>query len=168
MDVIIVDKDDRVICNEEKIKAHKEGKLHRAFSIFIFNSKKELLLQKRSLKKYHSGGKWSNTCCSHPLDGKDIKEQAEERLKKEMGISTELKGIFSFVYKTKVDNNLTEHEYDHVFLGYYDKDPEPDEKEVENWKWMKIQELKQDIKQNPDAYTPWLKLCLDKVIEKLN
>jgi len=168
MDVIIVDKDDRIICNEEKIKAHKEGMLHRAFSIFIFNSKKELLLQKRGLKKYHSGGKWSNTCCSHPEQEENIKEQAEERLKKEMGISTELKEIFSFVYKTKVDNNLTEHEYDHVFLGYYNNDPKPDKNEVDNWKWMDIEKLEQDIKNNPDKYTPWLKICLDKVIEKIN
>ena len=101
MDVIIVDKDDRVICNEEKIKAHKEAMLHRAFSIFIFNSKNQLLLQKRGLKKYHSGGKWSNTCCSHPEQGKDIKEQAQERLEKEMGISTELKEIYSLQGKLR-------------------------------------------------------------------
>ena len=162
MNVILIDENDNEIGVEEKITAHKKGNLHRAFSIFIFNSKKELLLQKRSDKKYHSPGLWSNTCCSHPQPGKDLKEEAENRLKQEMGISCKLKESFSFIYKIKFENGLTEHEYDHVFIGGYNHDPKPNENEVSDWKWLSLDNLKEDISTNPEKYTYWLKECIDK------
>ncbi len=165
--VILVDKKDREIGKEEKIKAHKEGKLHRAFSIFIFNKKRELLLQKRQTGKYHSPGLWSNTCCSHPRPGKDIKKEAEKRLKEEMGIETNLKEVFSFIYKTKV-GNLIEYEFDHVFFGKFDGKPKPNKKEVKDWKWQNLKDLKEDIKKNPQKYTPWLRIILTKYEDVLS
>ncbi len=163
MDVILVDEHDTEIGVKEKIKAHELGKLHRAFSIFIFNSKKELLLQKRSDKKYHSPGLWSNTCCSHPRPDKNLKEEAENRLKQEMGIICKLKESFSFIYKVKFDNGLTEYEYDHVFVGEFNEKPKPNKHEVSEWKWISLDKLKQEMSRNPEKYTYWLKECLDKV-----
>jgi isopentenyl-diphosphate delta-isomerase len=168
MDVILVDKSDKQTGTEEKLKAHKEGKLHRAFSVFIFNSKKEFLLQKRADGKYHSPGLWTNTCCSHPQSGKDIKKEAETRLKEEMGIECRLKEVFSFVYKVKFDNGLYEHEYDHVFFGKYEGKVKPNKEEVSDFKWLSLAELKKDIKQNPKKYTYWLKECIDRVIKEVN
>jgi len=163
--VALVDKKDREIGKEEKIKAHKEGKLHRAFSIFIFNKKGELLLQKRQTGKYHSPGLWSNTCCSHPRPGKDIKKEAERRLKEEMGIKANLKEVFSFIYKAKV-GDLIEYEFDHVFFGKFDGKPKPNKKEVKDWKWQNLKDLKEDIKKNPQKYTPWLRIILTKYENK--
>lgn len=159
--VILVNEKDHEIGTEEKIKAHKEGKLHRAFSIFIFNKKGELLIQKRAKSKYHSGGLWSNTCCSHPRPGEDLKEAANRRLKEEMGIETDLKEVFSFIYKAKL-GDLIENEFDHVFFGQFEGTPKPDRKEVEDWKWIKISTLKKDIKKNPKKYTFWFKAILKK------
>ncbi len=167
MEVILVDRRDNEIGKEEKIKAHELGKLHRAFSIFIFNNKKQLILQKRSDNKYHSAGLWSNTCCSHPRPNKLLKEEAKKRLQEEMGFSTELKEIFSFIYKAPV-NGLIEHEFDHVFIGQYDKDPNPNELEVSDWKWISLKDLEKDIRENPDNYTIWLKLSLRKVQDFLD
>ena len=167
--VILVDKKGNQIGIEEKIKAHFKGKLHRAFSIFIFNSKGKLLLQKRAKSKYHSGGLWSNTCCSHPRPNRNLKEEAERRLKEEMGINCDLKEVFSFIYKVKVKakkGNLIEHEFDHVFLGKFDKNPKPKKREVEDWKWANIEQLKKDIKENPERYAYWFKLILEKVLTK--
>jgi isopentenyl-diphosphate delta-isomerase len=168
MDVILVDKSDKQIGIKEKLKAHQEGKLHRAFSVFIFNPKKELLLQKRAKGKYHSSGLWTNTCCSHPQSGKDIKDEAETRLKDEMGITCNLTEKFSFIYKVKFDNGLYEHEYDYVFFGRYDGKVKPNKDEVESYKWISLNELKKDIKQNPKKYTYWLKECIDRVIKESN
>lgn len=163
MDVILVDENNNEIGVEEKIKAHQERKLHRAFSIFIFNKKKELLLQKRSDNKYHSPGFWSNTCCSHPRPDKNLKEEAEKRLKEEMGINCKLRKSFSFIYKVKFDNGLTEHEYDHVFVGEFNEKPKPNKDEVSDWKWISLDKLKEEMSINPEKYTYWLKECLDKV-----
>jgi len=168
MKIILVDDNDKQIGTEEKLKAHKEGKLHRAFSIFIFNSKNELLLQKRADFKYHSGGLWTNTCCSHPRPYKNIEEEAKKRLEEEMGIKVNLKKLFTFKYKSSFTNGLTEHEYDHVFIGRYDNDPVPNADEVSEWKWVSLKELKKDVKDNPDNYTEWLKICLDKVINNID
>lgn len=165
--VILVDKNDKEVGVEEKIKAHKEGKLHRAFSIFIFNSKGELLLQKRAKSKYHSGGLWTNTCCSHPKSGEPIEETVHGRLKEEMGFDCDLKEIFSFSYKVKFDNSLFENEYDHVFIGNFDGKPNPDPEEVDDWKWIDIKELMEDIQENPGNYTYWLKVSIDKIIPYL-
>lgn len=155
--VILVDENDNKLGEIEKFEAHKKGLLHRAFSVFIFNSKVELLLQKRAKEKYHSGGLWTNTCCSHPKPNEDIKEGAKKRLKEEMGIEADLKEVYSFVYKTEFDNGLIEYEYDHVFFGNSDEKPILNKKEVEDYKYINIINLEKDIFNNPDNYTYWLK-----------
>ncbi len=168
MEVILVDKNDRQIGTEEKLKAHVEGKLHRAFSVFIFNSKNEFLLQKRAANKYHSGGLWTNPCCSHPEPGKDIKEEAKKRLKIEMGITCELEEKFSFIYKVKFSNGLYENEYDHVFFGKSNETPKLNEDEASDYRWVGSEELGKDIKKNPKKYTYWLIKCINEVIETAN
>lgn len=165
--VILVDENDKELGVEEKLKTHQEGKLHRAFSIFVLNSKGELLLQKRAKNKYHSGGLWSNTCCSHPSPGNSIEEESRKRLKEEMGFDCDLKEAFSFIYSIKFDENLSENEFDHVFIGKSDADPEPNPEEVGEWKWVGLEELKKDIEKNPENYTYWLRLSIDKVISYL-
>jgi len=162
MNIILVDENDNQIGIEEKITTHKNGKLHRAFSIFVFNNKNELLLQKRSNEKYHSPGLWSNTCCSHPQPNKNLIEEAEQRLKQEMGISCKLEKKFSFTYKIKFENNLTENEYDHVFIGEFNENPKPNKKEVSDWKWISLPKLKKDISINKEKYTYWLKEIISK------
>jgi len=161
--VVLVDKHNRRIGVEEKIKAHKEGKLHRAFSIFIFNSKGELLIQQRAKTKYHSGGLWSNTVCSHPKPNETYLQAAHRRLKEEMGFNCKLKKLFCFIYNTSFQNGLIENEYDCVLIGKFDGNPKPNPKEVMNYKWILIKELKQDIKKNPNKYTIWLKLVLKRI-----
>lgn len=162
--VILVDEKDREIGWEEKIKVHKDGKLHRAFSIFIFNSKGEILLQKRAETKHHSPGLWTNTCCSHPTPGKNLIDEATRRLKEEMGIESNLREIFSFIYKSNW-GDLTEYEFDHVFVGKFDGTPALNKEEAEDWKWIKPEELKRDIKESPEKYTYWFKLILDRVLK---
>jgi isopentenyl-diphosphate delta-isomerase len=161
--VILVDENDNQIGTEEKIKAHQEGKLHRCFSIVVFNSKKELLIQKRTEDKYHSSGLWTNTCCSHPIPGEDTKEAAHRRLKQEMGFDCDLKESFTFIYKRKFNNGLTEHEYDHVFIGEFEGSPNPNPEEVSDWKWITRKELENDIQKNPNNYTYWFKILIDKI-----
>ena len=164
--VILVDPMDREIGIEEKLKAHREGKLHRAFSVFVFNTSGELLLQKRSETKYHSGGLWTNTCCSHPRPGESHDCAARQRLYEEMGFDCELTELFSFIYRTKLEHNLFEHELDFVFVGRYDGQPVPNPNEVEDWKWMDIEELKRDVGKNPEHYTYWFKLILNRVLKQ--
>ncbi|MBZ9572325.1 isopentenyl-diphosphate Delta-isomerase [Patescibacteria group bacterium] len=162
--VILVDEKDREIGFEEKLKAHqKGGKLHRCVSIFIFNSKGELLIQKRAEKKYHSGDLWTNTCCGHPKPGEILKEAAQRRLKEEMGLDSNLKEKFSFIYKAEFENGLCEWEFDHIFFGKSDQKPKPAEEEVSEWKWIDIEKLKKDIKENPKKYTFWFKIALKRV-----
>ena len=160
--VILVDLDNNKVGNEDKIEAHKKSLLHRAFSVFIFNQNKEILLQKRSKNKYHSALLWTNTCCSHPHDGLSTIKCAEIRLKQEMGIETKIKEIFSFIYKESFANGLTEYEYDHVFFGEYSKDPVLNPDEACDYKWINIFDLKSDIEQNPSSYTAWLKIIFNK------
>ena len=164
--VILVDPMGREIGVEEKLKAHREGKLHRAFSVFIFNTQRELLLQKRAKTKYHSGGLWTNTCCSHPRPGETYHHAAKRRLNEEMGFECELTALFSFIYHAKLENNLFEHELDHVFVGYYDGQPVPNPDEVADWKWMKIDALTRDVRENPEHYTYWFKLVLNRVLKQ--
>lgn len=161
--IILVDKKDKEIGTEEKLKTHKLGKLHRAFSIFVFNRKGELLLQKRARGKYHSGGLWTNTCCSHPRAGEELREAVHRRLKEEMGFDCSLKEVFSFIYKVKFDNGLCEHELDHVLIGSYDGKPLPNQEEYEEWKWISLKELKKDIRKNPEKYTYWLRVAIGKL-----
>lgn len=162
--VILVDEDDQEIGIAEKLNAHREGKLHRAFSIFVFNSEGKLLLQNRAGAKYHSGGLWSNTCCSHPRPEEHVGKAAHRRLQEEMGFDCDLQEIFSFIYKVKLNNDLFEHEYDRVFVGKFDGEPSPNPKEVDDWKWICLEELRKDIQENPGSYTYWLRICIDKVM----
>ena len=165
--VILVDIYDNEIGEMPKLEAHEKGLLHRAFSIFIFNSKGELLMQQRALDKYHSGGLWSNSCCSNPTAGEPILNGANERLKEEMGITCELKPITKFIYKAECNNGLIEHEYDHVFIGYTDEKPVINKSEVNDWKYMNYDELLMDIKSNPSHYSAWLLPCLINLKEYL-
>jgi isopentenyl-diphosphate Delta-isomerase len=165
--IILVNENDEPIGASEKLEAHQLGKLHRAFSIFIFNSKGELLLQKRASSKYHSGGLWSNTCCSHPRVNEDTLSAAHRRLQEEMGLDCDLKEVHKFVYKIKFDNGLTEYEYDHVLVGKSDEAPKLNLEEVEDWKWVKLSQLCEDVKNNPENFTSWLKICLNDVLSKI-
>lgn len=165
--VILVDENDLPQGQMEKLEAHEKGVLHRAFSVFIFNSKNELLLQKRAQHKYHSGGLWTNTCCSHPRVGEDNLEAANRRLMEEMGIGSVLNYLFNFTYKVKFDDGLTEHELDHVFYGLCDDLPVINPEEVAAYRYLSLSDLKKDIELHPDRYTSWLKICLDKVVEHL-
>lgn len=167
--VVLVDKNDKKIGIEEKIKAHKDGKLHRAFSIFVFNQKSELLLQKRAKEKYHSGSLWSNTCCGHPRPNESLENAAHRRLKEEMGFDCALAHLDStcFIYKTKI-NDLFEHEYDHIFTGEYNDNLKPDPNEAEGYEWIDIKELQNDIALNPDKYTYWFKISAIKIINAVN
>ena len=158
--VILVDENDRATGWEEKMKAHQEGKLHRAFSVFIFNSKGELMIQKRAANKYHSPGLWTNTCCSHPAPGEKTEEAAHRRLNEEMGFDCELKNQGSFIYRKQFSNGLIEHELDHVFTGHYDADPTINQREADSWKWVDLLQLKQELSDHPEKYTYWLKLAL--------
>ncbi|MFQ5541525.1 MAG: isopentenyl-diphosphate Delta-isomerase [Candidatus Binatia bacterium] len=162
--VILVDEDGHEIGSMEKIKAHREGRLHRAFSIYVFNSEGKLLLQKRAKKKYHSGGLWTNTCCSHPRPQESIEKAAQRRLQEEMGFDCDLRESFSFTYKVKLDNDLFEHEHDHVFIGEFDGEPVPNPEEVEDWKWIGLEELQKDVRERPDRYTYWLRICINRFI----
>lgn len=165
--IILVNENDEPIGVSEKLEAHQLGKLHRAFSIFIFNSKGELLLQKRASSKYHSGGLWSNTCCSHPRVNEDTLSAAHRRLQEEMGLDCDLKEVHKFVYKIKFDNGLTEYEYDHVLIGKSDEAPKLNLEEAEDWKWVKLSQLCEDVKNNPENFTSWLKICLNDVLAKI-
>lgn len=166
--VIVVNKLDNQIGTSEKLTAHREGLLHRAFSVLIFNSKGQLLIHKRADEKYHSGGLWTNACCSHPQPGEDIREAAELRLSEEMGITVNLQFISKFIYKATLDNNLIEHELDYVFTGTTDQLPNPDPTEVQEWKYVGIEELNKDILQNPGSYTFWFKEIFNNFIRDLS
>jgi len=167
-EVILVDEKDNEIGTEEKINAHNLNLRHRAFSIFVYNpSGNWIMIQKRAKDIYQSKGLWSNTCCSHPRKGESTEDAAHRRLKEEMGFDCSLKEIFSFVYNVKLDKGIYENEYDHVFLGKYDGKPLPNSKFVEDWKWIKYGILIKDIKNNPDKYTYWLRLCIDKVVNEI-
>ena len=159
--VILVDEKDNQVGLMPKLEAHQKGLLHRAFSVFIFNSDYKLLLQKRASSKYHSGGLWTNTCCSHPRDGEDIIDAANRRLNEEMGIKTSLRKVFDFIYTAELDNNLIENEFDHVLYGVYDIDPILNKEEAEDFKWIDMETLKNDIENNKDQYTVWFKIAFD-------
>lgn len=162
-EVILVDEQDNAIGTMDKLKAHEQGLLHRAFSVFIINSKGEMLLHQRAQDKYHSGGLWTNACCSHPMPEETIVDAAKRRLMEEMGIVTEVKPHFSFIYKVELDNNLTEHELDHVLIGIYDGEVKPNEEEVMAYKWASADWVAMDIVYNPNDYTAWFKMLVEKV-----
>jgi isopentenyl-diphosphate delta-isomerase len=160
--VILVDTNDNPIGLMNKLEAHEKAVLHRAFSVFILNDKNELMLQQRAQHKYHSPLLWTNTCCSHQRENETNIQAGTRRLREEMGFETELKEMFHFIYKAPFDNGLTEHELDHVMIGYYNNMPDINKEEVESWKWMKIEDVKNDMITNPDQYTIWFKIIFEE------
>ena len=160
--VILVNEFDEQIGLMPKLEAHEKAVLHRAFSVFVINKDNEIMLQQRASHKYHSPLLWTNTCCSHQREGETNLQAGSRRLFEEMGFETELKELFHFIYKAPFDNGLTEHELDHVMIGYFDENPVINPLEVENWKWMKIEDIKADMALNPDIYTIWFKIIFDK------
>ncbi|KAF0236765.1 MAG: isopentenyl-diphosphate Delta-isomerase [Sediminibacterium sp.] len=161
--VILVDEQDNEIGLMEKMEAHEKALLHRAFSVFIFNSKGEMLLQQRALTKYHSGGLWTNSCCSHPRQGEKITDAATRRLKEEMGFEVPMEKIFDFIYKAPFMNGLTEYEFDHVFVGYYDGPVHPNPIEVENYAFRSFERIERLMDSEPEFYTAWFKIAFPKV-----
>ncbi|GGK58842.1 MULTISPECIES: isopentenyl-diphosphate Delta-isomerase [Flavobacteriaceae] len=160
--VILVNENDEQIGLMPKMEAHEKAVLHRAFSVFVFNEKNELMLQQRAADKYHSPLLWTNTCCSHQRDGESNLEAGKRRLQEEMGFVCELEEKTSFIYKAPFDNGLTEHELDHIMVGSYSKNPVINREEVESFKWMTLEEVKDDITLNPQIYTEWFKIIFEK------
>ena len=160
--VILVNTNDEQIGLMPKMEAHEKAVLHRAFSVFVLNEKNEIMLQQRASHKYHSPLLWTNTCCSHQRDGETNLQAGNRRLQEEMGFETELKELFHFIYKAPFDNGLTEHELDHVMIGYYNGEPKINPEEVENWKWMGIEEVQKDMQSHPEVYTVWFKIIFDE------
>lgn len=160
--VILVDINDEPIGLMEKIAAHEQALLHRAFSVFILNDNNEIMLQQRAASKYHSPLLWTNTCCSHQRPGETNLQAGKRRLQEEMGFETDLTEIFNFIYKAPFDNGLTEHELDHVMIGKYNGEPNINTDEVESWKWMSIDAIKTDMVENPDHYTAWFKIIFEE------
>ena len=160
--VILVNENDEPIGLMEKLEAHQRALLHRAFSVFVLNDKNEVLLQQRAHHKYHSPLLWTNTCCSHQREGETNIQAGTRRLFEEMGFTTELKELFHFIYKAPFDNGLTEHELDHVMIGYYNEAPKINLDEVASWKWMSIEAVKHDIAKQPQLYTVWFKIIFEE------
>ena len=160
--VILVNENDEQIGLMPKMEAHEKAVLHRAFSVFVLNDKNQLMLQQRASHKYHSPLLWTNTCCSHQRENETNIEAGNRRLQEEMGFTTELKELFSFIYKAPFDNGLTEHELDHVMIGYYNEEPVINPDEVEDWKWLDMDKVRQDMEQNPENYTAWFKIIFDR------
>lgn len=165
--VLLVDEKDQIIGKMEKIEAHEKGLLHRAFSVFVYNNKNELLLQKRAASKYHTPGLWTNTCCSHQRENESNIDAGKRRLQEEMGFTTDLENQFSFIYKAPFSNGLTEHEYDHILIGYFNSKPQPNPEEVADWKWMSLDKIEEDLTQQPDQYTAWFKILFKKYLAEL-
>ncbi|MDO6434133.1 isopentenyl-diphosphate Delta-isomerase [Flavitalea sp. BT771] len=164
-EVILVNELDEPLGVMEKMEAHRKALLHRAFSVFIFNSKKEMLLQRRSPGKYHSAGLWTNACCSHPRPGEDTCQAARRRLSEELGFTTALEKVFDFTYKSTFDNGLTEHEFDHVFVGYYDLEVHPNPEEVSEYRFVSPEAIKADLAVHPAHYTSWFHLAFPLIGE---
>ncbi|CAL2078292.1 isopentenyl-diphosphate Delta-isomerase [Tenacibaculum dicentrarchi] len=165
--VILVDVHDNPIGLMEKIEAHEKALLHRAFSVFVFNDKKELMLQQRASDKYHSPLLWTNTCCSHQRDGETNLGAGKRRLQEEMGFVCELKEVFSFIYKAPFDNGLTEHELDHVMIGIFNDEPNINKEEAESYKWMPLEAVKKDMEEKPEIYTAWFKIIFKESYDVL-
>jgi len=161
-EVILVDTNDRPLGTMPKMEAHQKAVLHRAFSVFILNSKGQMLLQQRAWEKYHSPGLWTNTCCSHQRMGESSLEAGHRRLQEEMGMTTELEELFSFIYKAPFDNGLTEHELDHVLLGYSDREPQINPQEVAAYRWNSLNSVAADIEEQPEHYTEWFKIIFTR------
>ena len=162
-EVILVTEKDEPIGTAGKMKAHKEGLLHRAFSVFVFDSKGRMLLQQRSLEKYHGAHLWSNTCCSHPYPGEEVKAAALRRLQEELGFTTSLEKLFDFMYRAEVENNLIEHEFDHVFIGNYEGAININRKEVADFCYEEMDRIKWALKEQPEKFTAWFKLAFPSI-----
>ena len=160
--VILVDENDHQVGLMPKIEAHEKALLHRAFSVFVFNSKKELMIQQRAFHKYHSPGLWTNTCCSHQREGESNIDAGRRRLMEEMGFTVDLEDSISFIYKAPFDNGLTEHEYDHILLGDFEGEPDLNPDEVAAWKWMSLEAIQEDMNVHPEIYTEWFKIIFEK------
>ncbi len=166
--VILVNENDEQIGLMGKMEAHEKALLHRAFSVFIFNDKNELMIQQRAMHKYHSPGLWTNTCCSHQRAGESNIEAGKRRLQEEMGFVADLKESISFIYQAPFDNGLTEHEFDHIMIGYFNDEPNINPEEVADWKWMSLDSIKVDMRMQPDLYTAWFKIIFEKFYEHIN
>ena len=166
VDVILVNENDEPIGTLEKMEAHRKGVLHRAFSVFIFDSKGRMLLQQRALKKYHSGGLWTNACCSHPSPGEDTETAAIKRLNEELGFTTPIKPLFTFTYRAEFENGLIEHEYDHVFVGEYDGKIFPNAEEVMDYKFERVRQIESDLNLHPEKFTAWFRIAYDQVKDR--
>jgi isopentenyl-diphosphate delta-isomerase len=166
--VILVDESGRAIGSAPKLAAHENGgRLHRAFSVFIFNSAGQMLLQRRAAGKYHFGGLWTNACCSHPREG-PVVDSARARLREEFGFEVPLEELFSFVYRAEDPaSGLTEHEFDHVLIGRFDGKPAPDPDEIESWEWIDPSRLLRDVQEHPERYTPWFRIVLERVLQRV-
>ena len=162
--VVLVDQDDQKLGLMEKQQAHVAGLLHRAFSVFVFNSKGELMIQQRAASKYHSPTLWTNTCCSHPRDNETYKQAAHRRLEEEMGFDCELEYKFNFIHKAHLENDLIEHELDHVFIGTFDDEPKLNPDEVMAYRWVELDDLKKDMEKNPQNYTAWFKIIFEHYV----
>ncbi|WP_313304170.1 isopentenyl-diphosphate Delta-isomerase [Empedobacter sp.] len=162
--VVLVDQDDQKLGLMEKQQAHVAGLLHRAFSVFVFNSKGELMIQQRAASKYHSPTLWTNTCCSHPRDNETYEQAAHRRLEEEMGFDCELEYKFNFIYKAHLENDLIEHELDHVFIGTFDDEPKLNPDEVMAYRWVELDNLKKDMEKNPQNYTAWFKIIFEHYV----
>ena len=165
--VVLVNTLDQAQGTMEKMSAHKKGILHRAFSVFILNSKGELLLQQRAHHKYHSGGLWTNTCCSHPRDGETVIEAGVRRLQEEMGMKCQLAKGFDFIYRSELDGGLVEHEFDHVLFGRSDVPPVPNPEEVSDYKYISFKDMRAEMTARPDNFTTWFRICFERAAEHL-
>jgi isopentenyl-diphosphate Delta-isomerase len=163
--LILVDSEDIVLGKMEKSIVHQKGILHRAFSVFIFNSKGQMLIQQRANEKYHSGGLWTNACCSHPRFGENLNDAVKRRLYEEIGLHCSTTFAFSFQYKAEFENGLIENEFDHVYIGVSDDQPVPDFSEVKDWKYEEVSSIQQNLKENPSEYTVWFRLCFEQVLK---
>lgn len=166
--VILVDAMDVAYGTAEKLSAHVDGVLHRAFSVLVFNPRGDLLLQRRAMRKYHSGGLWSNTCCGHPRPGEDTTAAAQRRLYEEMGFGCKLTSLFGFHYHAELDRGMVEHEYDHVLIGRYDGDAQPNSSEVEAWRWAPLSAVMKGAAEQPELYTYWFRLLLARLPSRLS
>lgn len=166
--VILVNEKNEQIGLMPKMEAHEKALLHRAFSVFVFNDSNELMIQQRAAHKYHSPLLWTNTCCSHQREGESNIEAGKRRLQEEMGFTTDLEESISFIYKAPFDNGLTEHEFDHILIGYYNEEPNINPDEVASWKWMSLEAVKADISKQPSLYTEWFKIIFEKFYQHIN
>ncbi len=163
-ELVLVNRNDEAVGVGEKETVHRTGQLHRAFSAFVFDASGRLLLQQRSKEKYHSGGLWSNTCCSHPGPGEAVEAAARRRLQEEMGFSCDLRPVFGFIYKAELDSGYVEHEYDHVLIGNYSGEVHPNPAEVAGWKWMDPSEVVRELHTNAEQYTYWFKIAFERLL----